>query len=339
MFKKSWLVLVWLVGAVVLSACGSSPAISTAPNTAAAGSSGAIAATASNATGQKPGKYQQSIEFEGRTRSYLLYLPPAVTGPKALPLLLAFHGGGGQGQSMQRLTGFNTLADQQGFIAVYPDAVDKNWNDGRDSPFLASQREGINDTGFVSALIDHLSHNLNIDPKRIYATGMSNGGIFSQMVGCELAGKIAAIAPVAGSMATKLAPNCNPARPLPVMMIMGTDDPLVPWQGGAVVNDKRGTVLSVADTIQKWVAFDGCDSTPTITREPDKDPQDGTQVRREAYSSCKDSTEVILYAVEGGGHAWPGGPQYAPPPLIGKTNRDINASQLIWDFFSRHPMA
>lgn len=339
MFKNSLLVLVIGLMALALSACGSSPVISTAPNTASAGSSSAIAATPQNFTGQKPGKYQQSIEFEGRMRSYLLYLPPAVSQQSALPLLLAFHGGGGQGQSMQGLTGFNALASQKGFIVVYPDAVDKNWNDGRGSPFLASQREGINDTGFVSALIDHLSHNLNIDAKRIYAIGMSNGGIFSQMAGCELAGKIAAIAPVAGSMATKLAPSCNPARPIPVMMIMGTDDPLVPWQGGAVVADKRGTVLSVADTIKKWVTFDGCDSAPAVTREPDKDPQDGTQVRREAYSGCKNSTEVILYAVEGGGHAWPGGPQYAPQALIGKTNRDINASQLIWDFFSRHPMA
>lgn len=345
MFKRVFLTL--LLSGLLLSACGdrpaspanpgatstppsATPAINTASPEVASGGAGVSAPL-------KPGRYEQTMEFEGRKRSYILYLPAAITNQKPLPLLLVLHGGGGEGKGMEGLTGFSRMADQKGFIVVYPDAVDKNWNDGRESPFLASQRDGVNDVGFISALLDKLVKTLKIDQKQIYATGMSNGGIMSQRLGCELSGKIAAIAPVAGSMAEKLEPDCKPSRPVPVLLIHGTDDPLVRWQGGAVIRDNRGTVLPVPDTVKKWVRLDGCNATPEVSREPDKDSQDGTQVRREVYAGCKAGSEVVLYAVEGGGHTWPGGSQYLPEAIIGKTNRDINASEIIWDFFNKHP--
>lgn len=355
MLFRSLIVLLVLGLGLALAACGDNQPTSTSPAATLAATTvatklsptpgNAVTATATADTNssttpisQKPGSTEQSLEFEGRNRTYVLHLPPAITSQKPLPLLLVFHGGEGQGKQVESLTGFSKMADQKGFIVAYPDGVNKNWNDGRDAPSLSAQRQDVNDVGFVSALIDELSHNLTIDQKRVFATGMSNGGIFSQRLGCELANKLAAIAPVAGTMPEKLAPNCKPARPLAVLMIHGTEDPLVPWQGGAVVNDRRGTVLSVPDTVKKWVTFDGCNATPITNLQPDNDPQDGTRVRREAYNGCKAGSAVILYAVEGGGHSWPGGMKYLPELATGKTSRDINASDIIWDFFVKHPL-
>ena len=125
---------------------------------------------------------------------------------------------------------------------------------------------------------------------------------------------------------------------MPVLLIAGTEDPLIPWDGGEVTgNGERGQVLSVADTVGRWVALDGCASTPTVTMVPDRAPNDGTTTRREHYGGCRAGAEVVLYAVAGGGHAWPGGLQYLPERTIGKTSRDFDASETIWEFFARHP--
>ncbi len=157
---------------------------------------------------------------------------------------------------------------------------------------------------------------------------------------CDLSGEIAAIAPVAGSIPEPLLASCWPSRPVSVVAINGVDDPLVPWQGGPVHIGRweRGNVLSVAETIAFWVDHDRCSLRPVITYAPDSDPLDGTRVRREAYEDCQGGAEVVLYAVEGGGHTWPGGRQYLPEPIVGRTSRDADANQLIWAFFMAHRM-
>jgi polyhydroxybutyrate depolymerase len=256
-----------------------------------------------------------------------------------MPLLIVLHGAGGTGQGMVSLTfgGFNTLADNKKVIVVYPDGIANQWNDGREGNFTVVNREEIDDVGFISALIDHLSQKHKIDSNRIYVTGISNGAMMSYRLACELSNKIAAVAPICGAMPLDSVSQCSPARPISVLVISGTEDRLVPWDGGSVIGG-RGQILSVPDSVKYWVTHNQCSATPVITMEADTDPQDGTRVRKEVYGQGKDGTEVILYAIEGGGHTWPGGLQYLPEAVIGRTSRDIDANTVIWDFLKKHSL-
>ena len=286
--------------------------------------------------GARPGNSRRTIAVDGRERTYTLHLPPAVGAGNALPLVLAFHGGGGQGPSMAALTGLNDLADREGFVAAYPDGIDRHWNDGRPDG-RAGRGTPIDDVALVRALIDRLAATLPIDRSRIYATGMSNGAIFSHRLACDLPNEIAAIGAVAGSLAAALAPTCTPDRPVPVLLIMGEADPLVSWAGGAVPGRGFGPVLAVPATVAHWAARNGCATVPAIAQEPDRAPDDGTTVRRESHTGCRDGADVTLYAVVNGGHAWPGGARYLPEETIGNVSRDIDASEVIWAFFAAHP--
>ena len=276
----------------------------------------------------------------GRQRTYLVHLPTAYTKSLAWPLVIILHGGGGEGRQMNALTGFNMEADKHGFVAVYPDAVEHNWNDGRGNPGIRSQVLDIDDVSFISTLIDRLENELNINKKMIYVTGISNGAMMSHRLACELSDKIAAIAPVAGNIPEKMMRTWSPDRPLPVLIINGTDDPLVPWNGGEVtfLTLKRGRVVSVADTVRFWIAKNGCPAVPQTNYLPDIDREDGTTTTVESYKGCSREAEIVLYTVNGGGHTWPGGLQYINEALIGKTSRDFQATATIWQFFKMHPM-
>ncbi|MBI4020274.1 MAG: phospholipase [Candidatus Aenigmarchaeota archaeon] len=295
-----------------------------------------------NATEFGPGDYSLSMEYVGFTRAYIAHVSSLYDGSRPLPLIIALHGGTGTGGDMIELTqaGLNKLADKEGFAVVYPDGIEGHWNDGRDVSSYRVQREDIDDVGFISALIDDMGRKLKIDSKRVYATGISNGAMMSNRLGCDLAGKITAIAPVAGAMPEKIAPACSPGRPVPVMSINGIDDPQVPWEGGKVVvlGKDLGGVLSPVDTVRLWARNSGCSETPDVSYVADRDPEDGTRVRKEVYTGCQGGSEVVHYVVEGGGHTWPGGWQYLPEGFVGKTNRDIDANQVIWEFFKRHSL-
>jgi polyhydroxybutyrate depolymerase len=239
---------------------------------------------------------------------------------------------------MEELTlgGFNRLSDKEGFIVVYPDGIEKHWNDGRENVSYRAHQEKIDDVGFLSALIDHLDKERDIDKRRVYVTGISNGAMMSFRLACELSEKITAIAPVSGAMPKDLV--CSPSRSVSVLVISNKEDPMVPWEGGEIRLGRQrfGGVLSVDESVRLWVHHNQCSSSPVNTLEPDRDPKDGTRVRREEYGQGKGGTEVILYAIEGGGHTWPGGHQYLPAWIIGKTSRDIDANEVIWDFFKKH---
>lgn len=282
----------------------------------------------------------RSMVYDGLKRTYRLHIPSSSNKTKAVPLLFVFHGGEGSGQQMEHLTlgGFNTLSDKEGFMVVYPDGVGKHWNDGRGIKMYRSHKENIDDVGFIDALIEEIAKTFNIDRGRIYATGISNGGFFSQRLACELSEKIAAIAPVAASMTEKISEMSPPERPVSVLIIAGTKDPLVPWEGGEVGIGplKLGKVLSITETVKKWASYNNCSLSPLVTWLPEKDPKDGTRVRREVYGQGREGSEVILYAIEGGGHTWPGGYQYLPAFIVGKTSGDINANEVIWDFFKKY---
>ncbi len=165
----------------------------------------------------------------GMKRTFLLH-SPSPQNKKPAPLLIALHGGGGQGSGMMKLSGLNEVSDRNGFFVVYPDGVEKNWNDGR----LTIKRKDVDDVQFISDLVDQLTKKYSIDPERVYVTGISNGGMMSFRLGCELSRKIAGIAVVAASMPVILQRTCNPTRSLPVVMFSGTDDPIMPFNGGEI---------------------------------------------------------------------------------------------------------
>jgi len=283
--------------------------------------------------------YTASITSGGMERTCVVHISSSYDPGIPAPLVIVLHGGGGAGKGMVKLTGFNALADRETFIVVYPDGFENHWNDGRGAQWQ-SHVENTDDVGFISALIDRLSDELNIDAKRVYVTGISNGGMMSHRLGCELSQKIAAISPVASNIPVNMASVWSPSRPMPVLIINGTDDPLERWEGGEIRLGRNtyGVVVSVADTVKFWVDKDGCSSPPVVTQLPDKAPHDGTTVWTEVYGGCEGGAEVVLYAIEGGGHTWPGGIQYLPEWVIDKTSREFNASEVIWQFFKEHPM-
>jgi polyhydroxybutyrate depolymerase len=293
----------------------------------------------SSVSGQK-----SHFDFKGLKRTFKVYIPESFDKSLNLPLIIALHGKGGKGRSMILLTrrGFNKLAEKDGFIMVYPDGIEKNWNDGRmdEESNDRAHRENIDDVGFISALIDFMINNYNADSRRVYVTGISNGAIMSYRLACEISHKITAIAPVDGNIPRMLYHECLPSVPVSVLAINNMNDPLVPYDGGEIYGHfhrvKLGEVLSVDESVGFWAKQNGCSTTPVLIEEPDSDPKDGTRVNCKQYLNGNDGTEVILYSVDGGGHTWPGGIQYLPEWMIGKTSRDINATEVIWAFFKRH---
>jgi polyhydroxybutyrate depolymerase len=280
----------------------------------------------------EPGDTSESIAVNGVHRTYVLHVPDGITG--RVPLILSFHGHGGDGAQQSRLTGFDALSDRYRFIIAYPDGIDRSWNDGR--PVNAN---GPDDLAFAAALADELEQRYSIDPARVYATGFSNGAVFSNYLACNQANRFAAVAPVSGPMPVVDAPNCHPQRAVPVLEIGGTTDPVVPFDGGPIMlaGTNRGEVLSFAQTGAFWAKNAGCAASPAVTPLPAIAPPDGTSVTRTSFSGCHAGAGVVEYAVVGGGHAWPGGPQYLPKFLVGTASRQLDASETIVQFFLAHP--
>ncbi|MBU7017912.1 MAG: phospholipase [Theionarchaea archaeon] len=281
------------------------------------------------------GNTLHSLLVDGLNRTYSIHVPSSYND-SPVPMVMALHGGGGSAEKMAHLTNFDALSDQEGFIVVYPEGVENRWNDGRRLEQYKTHRENIDDVKFISALIDKLVKEYNIDENRIYATGISNGAMMSCRLACELSGKIAAIAMVAGAMPEELLDCCAPSESISILIMNGTEDPLILWKGGEITVGRQslGTTLSVSKTVQFWVDHNKCTS-PVIAWLPDIQ-DDGTRVRKEVYGYGENGIEVILYAIEGGGHTWPGGLQYASEYIISRTCYDINASEVIWQFFSEH---
>jgi polyhydroxybutyrate depolymerase len=287
---------------------------------------------------------RESIIYEGTERTYILHLPAGKDQTKVYPLVIALHGGGGDGKGMQKLTLgiFDSLADKDGFLVLYPDGIEKHWNDGRsgDETGYGTGGNKIDDIGFLSELIDKMIKERSVDQTKVYITGMSNGAMMTYRCGCELSNKIAAIAPVAGNIPEKLSHSCKPVRPISVLVINSMADPLMPYKGGEVTGPfgmkKLGKVLSANESIAFWVKFDGCNDIPLLSDLPDKDPADGTRIKVASYTGGRNNSELILYSVEGGGHSWPGGYPYLGEWIIGRTSRDMDACEQIWEFFKRH---
>lgn len=266
----------------------------------------------------------RSLQVGDQTRLYDLYVPASYTGQQAVPLVLAFHGSGGDGKSMEQLTGFNQLAEQEKFIVVYPDAINQHWDARR-----RVQPETTNDIGFISALIEQLAQQYNLDRQRIYATGFSNGGMFTHRVACELSDKIAAGAVVSATLPENLSNICQPSQPVSMLLIHGTNDPVVPY------STPGRALLSMPDTVKYWSSHNGCSPQATKAAVPG-----AANVSLETYQPCKNNATVMLYTIEGGEHSWPSWQAGTTGKSSHSAQNDpaqgINASSLIWDFFSKH---
>ena len=275
-----------------------------------------------------PGNTVVSIPWGGMTRTAELHVPPSYDGNAATPLILNFHGFSSNGPEEVLLTRMSAASDKHGFVVAYPEGVATSWNAGKCCG--TAWANAVDDVGFVKALVEKLSSDLCIDPRRIYATGMSNGGFLSNRLGCEMSDTFAAIAPVAGVLGIDF-DACKPGRVVPVLHTHGTQDPLVPYAGGNPVLNVglTGTLdfPSVAASVGRWREINGCDPQSTTLFHNG----DATCTRW----GCVGGSEVVLCTIDGGGHTWPGG---LPIPFLGKTSTDIDATEAIISFFAAHPM-
>jgi polyhydroxybutyrate depolymerase len=262
-----------------------------------------------------------SIEVGGRTRAYYLRLPPSYVPGRPLPLVFVLHGAGQSPSGAERMSGMTAKAAFENFIVVYPAGTGRvqsmpTWNSGACCGYAMQNQ--VDDVAFIRALLDKIERQYSVDPRRVYATGISNGGMMSYRLACDLADCIAAVAPVEGAQDTP----CHPANPVSVLVFHGTDDHLVPYDGGSTpfqIGSKR-TDTSVAETVAFWVHENGCSAAPG------HDQASGASA--DVYTGCKEGTGVTLYTIPGGHHSWPG---------TSLSHNELPATDLIWSFFAAHP--
>ncbi len=269
------------------------------------------------------------IIHNGTKRAYVLNVPSSYRVSEPTPLLIMFHGLGDTGPNFQSWSGLDSVAETAGFITAYPNGTGFSCFDDlppeecEDTPPFRWQS---GDIGFTRELIAHLKHELTIDSHRIFAAGFSNGALFTHELGCEMAGDLAAVAVISALLYPQTAVRCAPSRPIPILLMNGTEDVAFPWEGG-------GRYLSVSSTVSTWASINGCIGEPTVEWLPDAE-DDGTRVWTETYQDCYGSAEVLFYGIEGGGHTWPG--VSGCPPSLGLTSHDISVNEEIVGFMSQH---
>jgi polyhydroxybutyrate depolymerase len=294
-----------------------------------------VATPPSSGTAPKPGTASHTLTVDGRSRDYAIHVP-AGTGTAPLPLVVQLHGGGGNNVNIEKQTGFYDLADQDHFLVASPDGTGGKadrlltWNAGWCCGSALNNQ--VDDVAFIGAMLDDLEAHYPVDPRRIYVTGFSNGAMMTYRLGCALADRIAAIAPVSGALDFD---GCAPARPLPLLAIHGTADENVPYDGGKGSDEGRRfpsqkdrVDRSVADSVGFWVKNDGCQT-------PAAEQHSGSLIRA-TYGHCAAGTDVVLDTIVGGVHAWPGGQKIRPK--AGEPSDAINATAEIWRFFSAHEL-
>lgn len=283
----------------------------------------------------KPGDHRRTVKVGDVERSYLVHVPTNYDASKPTPVVLCFHGGLTNSLIAMAQTGLSAKADAETFIVVYPDGTSRNgvvlvWNSGGVPSQLEEEKR--DDVAFTRELLDDLAKVTNVDPKSVFATGISNGGMMCHRLAVELSDRIAAIAPVAGTLSLE---KPEPKRAVPVLQIHGTADMIVGWNGPGPNVPKAVKFRSVDETIKFWTQHDACAEKPIVEQLPDKS-DDGTTVERSTYGGGKHDSEVVLVKIEGGGHTWPG--RELNIAILGRTTKDIAANDLIWEFFKKHPM-
>jgi polyhydroxybutyrate depolymerase len=272
-----------------------------------------------------------TLNVDGRERKFIAYLPGGRIEGAKIPLLFVLHGGQGSPEEMVGLADFRGVADREKVVLIYPAGVEKSWNDGRPTD---ANKMGVDDVNFFRKMSEFAVQNLSVDAKRIFATGISNGGFMSARLGCELSDTIAGIASVAASMSQVVFDSCRPPKPVAALVMQGDADPFVPYSGGMVSPGAGGFAVSHEQVLQKWVSVNQSAASPTVINLPDL-ARDGTTVVESVFAGGTSGVDVVGYTIVNGGHTWPQGPQYLSERIIGKTSQDINANEVIWAFFKR----
>jgi len=261
-----------------------------------------------------------SFSFDGQTRSYKVRLPVGYNSSLTYSMILNLHGYTSTAAAQEAYTDFNVIADTAKIIMVYPDGVANAWNAGWSNPY----NSGVNDVGFISALIDTMIQNYSINSCRVYAIGMSNGGFMSHRLACELENKIAAIVGVTGMLADSTAFYCQTNRAVPIMQIQGTADAVVPFNGTPFSN------RSFDNMISWWYNHNGCSNTEVVFNYPNISLMDNCTAELTIHNQCDGNTAIYAVKIVNGGHTWPGAS--IDIPSNGNTNRDIHGSNEIWRF-------
>ena len=291
-----WIAVLSL-GLGLISGCGDEAGTGGAGGSGAAGGTGGMGGAGGGSTassGCVDGTLDATVtevdlEFDGVPRRYELHVPTAYDGRTPLPLVLNFHGLTSNPTQQREFSQMDMTADSRGFLVAYPEGLDVSWNGGLCCG--RSAENGVDDVGFARAVIDDIAERGCIDPSRVYATGMSNGGFLSHRLACEASDVIAAIGPVAGVLGIDSS-ACTPSRPVPVVHFHGTADTLIPYDG-------QNDFESVADTVAGWVARNGCTEPPEVVLRTGS-------VTCETTGGCDGDASVTLCTIEGGGHCWPG---------------------------------
>ena len=282
-----------------------------------------------------------TLDIGGVTRTLTAQLPDA----KPVPLVIVLHGNTQTGADMANRTSWPQVAKREGFGVVFPDGLNRAWADLRGSDKRGGRvpPDGTDDAAFIVRLAEEFIADGVADPKRIYVTGLSNGGAMTMTMICERADLFAAAASVIMNLTDESASACHPSRPVPFLMMNGTADPLIPYQGG------RGTSRFADDgfwsterTLDFWRRANGCETRDgSLTDLEDRDRTDQTTVTR-ISSDCPQGSDVVLYRVNNGGHRMPGSFPDAwfvriVNYMLGPQNHDIDGAETIWAFFKKFP--
>jgi len=293
--------------------------------------------------GLAPGDHRIALQHGGRQRSYIVHAPPAAREGRPLPVILNFHGGGGNAEGQQKYSRMDALADAEGFLAVYPDGAGRmsdrllTWNAGTCCAY--SVTNNVDDVGFTLALLADLEARQPVDRWRVYATGLSNGAMMAWRLAVEASEHIAAIAPVAGAKVLK---GGRPTRPVPVMHFHSVDDSRALYTGGLgppfPMTTSRVFHSAVEPTIRDWAATIGCPADARVTAEltgQAGSKEAGHTATRYVWAPCREGSEVVLWKFTGTGHVWPGGLQEYLPRLLGPSTALVDANLEMWRFFQR----
>lgn len=283
-----------------------------------------------------PGPMEVQFGHDNYIRDVSFHIPKKLR-KRRRSLVICLHDGGSTPEDMVRLTrrSFNRLAEADNFIVAYPKALNGYWNDGRQDSVSLSHYRNIDDVGFIAKVMDFAVDSFKIEKERIFVTGFSEGGLMTFRLACELTSKIEAFAVVAASLALDQIVECTPDTTISFMMINGTRDPILPYEGGQIIIDTKesGSVLSVEEAINYWRMENGCMEKSVSRDVPNTDTFDETRSERTTWDNCKNKDKIVLVEVINGGHTWPGGRQFTNEKIVGKVSQDFDAAEMIWRFF------
>lgn len=266
------------------------------------------------------------VTHENRQRAYYVYTPTGYDGSTPIPLVLVLHASGGSAESIARLTGFNSIAEREGFLAIYPIGPYGYWDYGAGLGNWTQVDGVLDDPGYVTSVLDQVTAEYNVDSARIYAVGFSNGARMAYRLGCDLGNRLAAIAAVAATISDEITGNCPDESYVSVLFVHGTGDHVIPWHGKPLHIGEIfiSTALSAPATAAFWAEHNQCANEPESEALPDSDPNDQFSIRRDTYAGCEFETEVVFYRMINGGHEW-------------FRRDDFDTTETVWSFFLSHP--